>query len=489
MRDRSSEPEARGEASQDVAPVGRRTDGALFDAARVLALQRQVGNRAVNALVGQRRLLRACRDGQAVPDQAETEPVSDTVFSVALRAATGGYGGVTFTITTEDCGVRLGYRMHDEGGGRAGAASGLVEDLRVVLRWSFNEAGEFQIVLSRDNRGDLAFSSWEPIRRFPPPPGVARSGPGENVVVVMGSPSPDQAQKLQFITAGLRERGNTVWFVERTGYELAGVNLSEITSRAPGGRVRWITPENPLPDQLNLLPPGSVRKLVVYSHGIQGLVTLRYGWSNHPNYGLSRDDARRVDGNILSSGGVVDLESCQGGTNLDGGSLAQVLADRTGHDVVGWTGRTSYADVNAGRGGVRGSEYGLNWDAVREFGVRNFVAHDTPHRDVFRPHVARLMRANDGGARALQRAVGDRVVPRLARVPAPTNDDIARQFGAADFAALRTLLQGHIEHVLGHDVTGLRPEFAARIRAAEQALATSANNGTPITDAQWRSTF
>jgi hypothetical protein len=40
--------------------------------------------------------------------------------------------------------------------------------------------------------------------------------------------------------------------------------------------------------------------------------------------------------------GVVDLESCQGGSNISGGSLAQVLADRTGHDVKGWTGRVTY---------------------------------------------------------------------------------------------------------------------------------------------------
>jgi hypothetical protein len=372
-------------AAEPERAAARFAPAAQGGAAEILALQRRAGNRAVGAMLARRRLLqRSCRDGQATPDESETRPTSDTVFSVALRAATGGYEGVTFTITTENCGVRLGYQMHGEGGGRSGAASSLTDDLRTALRWSFGEAGEFRLVLARNTQGDLQFSSWEPIRRFAPPAGVARAGQGENVVVVMGSPSPDQAFKLQFITAGLRERGNTVWFVERTGYELANVALSEITSKAPGGRVRWITPESPLVDQLNRLPPGSVRRLVVYSHGVEGFVTLRYDWSQ-PNYGLTRADARRVDGHILAPNGMVDLESCQGGTNLEGGSLAQVLADTTGHEVQAWTGRTSYADVNAGRGGVRGSQYSLSSDAFREFWVRNWTAGDTPREVTFRP--------------------------------------------------------------------------------------------------------
>ncbi len=362
-------------------------------AERFIALQRQIGNKAVSSALAQRVLQRTCADGQVTPDQGIIDDTTNTIFSVALRAATGGYDGVVFTITSQDCDVRLGYQMQGDGGGRSGAASGLVSDLRTVLQWSW-ASGEYRLVLSRDSHGDLAFTSWEPLRgAFPAPAGVALPAPAQNVVVVMGSPSPDQAQKLQFITAGRRETGHTVWFVERTGYELASVDLSQITSRAPGGRVRWITPENPLADQLNRLPPGSVKRLVVYSHGLQGITTLRYGWgSAHPDYGLNRDDARRVNGNILTADGFVDLESCQGGTSMEGGSLAQVLADRTGHDVSGWTGRTSYADVNAGRGGVRGSQYGLNWDAFREAWVRNVVAGDTPRQVRFHPEVAREVR-------------------------------------------------------------------------------------------------
>jgi hypothetical protein len=207
-------------------------------------------------------------------------------------------------------------------------------------------------------------------------------------VIVIGSPSPDQGFKLQFVTAALlNKQADAVWFVEKTGYEAAGVALSKITDKAPGGRVRWITPENPLADQLNKLPQKSVRLMVVYSHGLAGIATLRYGWGDKgkPDYGLNRDDARKIDGDIFSDDALVDLESCQGGTNLKGGSLAQVIADRTGRKAYGWTGRTSYADVNRGTGGVRGSEYGLSTDALREFWVRNFEADAVPERKTFTP--------------------------------------------------------------------------------------------------------
>jgi hypothetical protein len=367
-------------APERAAPAAEPLPLGLLSTQRVLSLQRTAGNAAVTRL-----LQRACADGQSAPGASETEPTSRTIFSVTLTTASRGYEGVTFTITNRDCELRFGWQLHGEGGGRSGADPQLVEDLLAALRWCYAEPGEFRIVLERNNRGDLRFSSWEPLQRFPPPRGVARAAQGENVVVVMGSPSPDQRHKLQFITAGLRETGNTVWFVERTGYEAAGVDLAEIERRAPGGRVRWITPENPLVGQLNALPAGSVRRLAIYSHGVEGFVTLRYGWSDKANYGLNRTDARAVDGRILSQGGIVDLESCQGGTNMDGGSLAQVLADTTGHNVEAWTGRTSYADVNAGTGPVRGSEYGLNSDALREWWVRNWVAGDTPREVTFSP--------------------------------------------------------------------------------------------------------
>jgi hypothetical protein len=353
-------------------------------AGAILALQRRAGNRAVGRV-----LARVCQHSEAPPSADDVKAAKDHVFSVALRAATSGYPGVTFTLTHQNCDVRTGYRMEGEPGtASVWTADDLHEDLTYGLKWVFESPGEYTIELRRNKDGELAMTLWEPVRRFGRTPGMPSSKPGSNVVIVIGSPSPGQQYPLQFVTAALlNKQGEAVWYVERTGYEAAGVDLSRITDKAPGGRVRWITPAAPLVDQLNSLPDGSVRHMVVYSHGLAGIATLRYGWGEKgkPDYGLSRDDARRIDGEIFSDDALVDLESCQGGTNLKGGSLAQVIADRTGRKAYGWTGRTSYKDVNRGTGGVRGSEYDASRDAFREFWVRNFEAGAEPERKTFKP--------------------------------------------------------------------------------------------------------
>jgi hypothetical protein len=338
------------------------------------AIQRTPSDRREAA----RAIARQCAIAQAGPSAEERQEATDNVMRTALRCATEGWPGVEIAITNQDCRLLTGYRMQgDPGGPQRAAAPSITDDLRTTLRWTFDSPGVYRIVLTRNTRGELQLGSWEPSQRLTNHP---------NVVVVIGSPSPDQAYKLQFVTAALREQGDATWYVERTGYELAHVDLDEITRRAPGGRVNWITPERPLVDQLNTLPRDTVRRMVVYSHGLQGIATLRYGWGGtNPDYGINRDDARRIDGGIFTGDALVDLESCQGGTNLEGGSLAQAIADRTHHNVIGWTGRTSYADVNAGRGGVRGSEYTRSSDALREFWVRNVVAGDTPRRATFAP--------------------------------------------------------------------------------------------------------
>ena len=352
----------------------------------VLALQRRAGNRAVGRV-----LARLCEEAQVAPPADDVKAAKDLVFSVALRAAMSGYPGVTFTLVNHNCDVRSGYKMHgDPGISSAWVADNLHEDLTYGLKWVFESPGEYKIELGRNKADELAMLLWEPVKRFENArtPGVPSTKAGSNVVIVVGSPSPDQGYPLQFVTAALlNKQDDAVWFVEKTGYQAAGVALSKITEKAPGGRVRWITPENPLVDQLNKLPQGSVRMMVVYSHGLAGIATLRYGWGDKgkPDYGLSRADARRIDGDIFSDDALVDLESCQGGTNLEGGSLAQVIADRTGRKAFGWTGRTSYAGVNRGTGGVRGSDYGLSSDAFREFWVRNFEADAVPERKTFKP--------------------------------------------------------------------------------------------------------
>ncbi len=352
----------------------------------LLRLQRSAGNRAVGRI-----LARACEDGQTGPGASDVQEARDTVFRTALRAAMNGYAGVTIRLTNHNCEALAGYSMHgDPGASGAWTAEALHEDLTYALKWSFESPGEYTITLLRNAKDELYMQEWNPVRRMENDrtPGAASAKAASNVVYVIGSPSPGQAYPLQFVTAAVQgKQGEAVWFVERTGYEAAGVDLAKITAKAPGGRVRWVTPDDPLPGQLNKLPPGSVRHLVLYSHGLDGIATLRYGWGDKgkPDYGLDRADARKIDGHIFSETALIDLESCQGGTNMTGGSLAQVVADTTGHRTYGWTGRTSYADVNKGTGGVRGSEYTFSRDAVREWWVRNWVAEASPERKTFEP--------------------------------------------------------------------------------------------------------
>ena len=379
MERASSEPVTRAPAERSTAPV------APDRAATLLRLQRTAGNRAVRRI-----LARACEDGQTGPGATDVQEARDTVFRTALRAAMNGYAGVTIRLTNHNCEALAGYSMHgDAGASGAWTAESLHEDLTYALKWSFESPGEYTITLLRNKQDELYMQEWNPVRRMENDrtPGAASAKAAANVVYVIGSPSPGQAYSLQFVNAALQNKqDDAVWFVERTGYELEKVALEKITAKAPGGRVRWITPEKPLPEQLNKLPAGSVRGLVLYSHGVDGIATLRYGWGEKgKDYGLDRADARRIDGHIFSEKALIDLESCQGGTNMTGGSLAQVVADTTGHRTYGWTGRTSYADVNKGTGGVRGSEYTFSRDAVREWWVRNLVADATPERKTFEP--------------------------------------------------------------------------------------------------------
>ena len=56
-------------------------------------------------------------------------------------------------------------------------------------------------------------------------------------LIVIGSPSRDQSYQLQFVTAAncrLKD-ANTIWLVERTGYEVYGVPPSTIKMEAPPG--------------------------------------------------------------------------------------------------------------------------------------------------------------------------------------------------------------------------------------------------------------
>jgi len=139
-------------------------------------------------------------------------------------------------------------------------------------------------------------------------------------VVVIGSPSPDQRHKLQFAEAAecLSARPGTVWIVEKTGYELSGIPLDHFTKFAPPGGLIWITPTHSLADVLNTFPDGSIGRLVVYSHGVPGLVALRHGWgSAAPDYGLNISETAHLSGVKFTADADIEFNSCNTG-DFDG---------------------------------------------------------------------------------------------------------------------------------------------------------------------------
>ncbi|MEV6488068.1 hypothetical protein AB0M20_05410 [Actinoplanes sp. NPDC051633] len=197
--------------------------------------------------------------------------------------------------------------------------------------------------------------------------------PGQYQVVVVGSPSPGElpGPAYQDAAAGARAGGEQrVWLVERTGYELAKVDLGEVEARAKGAPVFWVTPDSSLPSLLGKFPPGSIAGLHVFSHGVPGALTLRYNWPDHEDYGLSLAGARTLTPQAFAANADITFDSCNSGTDpsllpgLDYGerSLAAEVADATERPVTAWSGRTSYRQVNRGTGGVMGSEvFGGGW--------------------------------------------------------------------------------------------------------------------------------
>src|SRR5262249_20119754 len=152
----------------------------------------------------------------------------------------------------------------------------------------------------------------------------------------------------------------TIWLVEKTGYEIYGVSLDYIKKAAPPGGYGWITPQATLVGWLNQFKDGSIQKLVVFSHGLRGLVALRYGWEGGgaASYSLSVADVANIDPKKFAVNATVEFDSCNSGVpeSSGGQSVAQALANRIRVAVGGWTGRTSYADINSGaQCAVRGS--------------------------------------------------------------------------------------------------------------------------------------
>ena len=173
-------------------------------------------------------------------------------------------------------------------------------------------------------------------------------------LIVIGSPSKEQKYQYQFVDAAKCRSGdpNTIWLVERTGYEIYGVSLSYITMLAPPGGYGWITPQAPLVGWLNSMKDGSIQNLIVFSHGLRGLIALRYGWEDAgaENYGLKVGEVSLIDPKKFAPIPIIEFDSCNSGVPEEKGGkgVAQALADRLNTPVGGWTGRTSYADVNRG---------------------------------------------------------------------------------------------------------------------------------------------
>ena len=200
-----------------------------------------------------------------------------------------------------------------------------------------------------------------------PPSGPGELPPGRYTVVVIGSPGPGElpSHAFQFVDAAAQGPGSSrVWLVERTGYEIGGVDLGGVQARARGTPVFWITPSTPLTTLLGEFPPASIADLRVFSHGVPGMVTLRYGWPGTENYGLSLSDARSLGSRTFAPDAEISFDSCNTATDpslfpgVEYGepSLAQEIADAAGVPVVAWLGRTSYRQVNRGLGGVQGSK-------------------------------------------------------------------------------------------------------------------------------------
>lgn len=187
----------------------------------------------------------------------------------------------------------------------------------------------------------------------PQPAGQQTAQPKK--VYVIGSPAQaeiDAKHPYQFVNAAKYQGidSNTVWIVERTGYELGKVPLGEIEKQilSAKGQLIWLTPENSLVEILSSFGPASISHFTVFSHGLPGELTLRYGWKGHKNYGLSAADVSGLRGSVFKQDAEIAFHSCNTGSQGENGSLAQDVASQIRRPVKAWTGRTSYRDINNG---------------------------------------------------------------------------------------------------------------------------------------------
>ena len=221
------------------------------------------------------------------------------------------------------------------------------------------------------------------------------------LVYVIGSPSPGEIaakHPYQFVEAAVYRGGlepTTLCLVEQTGFDNAKIALKDVESKLAPAEVQWITPKNTLVTCLNKLSPGSIRRLIVFSHGLPGIVTLRYGWKGSADYGLKSSEIGSLRKNLFLPDAELEFNSCNTGSYSDDGVLAQNLATHLDRPVKAWTGRTSYAEVNNGSGdgdtsikasdaNRGGSRWTLGWDTT-ELWRQNIQGRGVPRLATYTP--------------------------------------------------------------------------------------------------------
>ena len=219
-----------------------------------------------------------------------------------------------------------------------------------------------RVTVARQVSNDAASATHSPPQQnaaTPPTPALSVvSGPAELPagktfrVIIVGSPGEHEVKlnhPFQFADAAAEQgtSATTVWLVERTGYELGKVPLSGVRQRAGLAHVFWIDESHSLVDLLKQFRPKSISQLEAFSHGVPGLLGLRYGWPHVASYGLTTAQAKMLSPTAFTDDATISFDSCNTGTSSFGEpSLAQTVASATERPVEAWTGRTSYHDIN-----------------------------------------------------------------------------------------------------------------------------------------------
>jgi hypothetical protein len=233
--------------------------------------------------------------------------------------------------------------------------------------------------------------------------------PRPRTIVLIGSPQPKEGHGNQFLRAAQqceKTGPDTMWLVEERGYsnpKHTSCGVDEVKAAATQAGVElvwfWDSPPAKLFGPINRQAITSIKRLVVYSHGIVQLTTLRYNWADvdpgMPDFGLASTEVFKLDPARFAPDCDIELNSCNSGTNainwisgdeFPDSSLAKTMARRLGKPVKAWTGRTSYHDINQGGTTILPSEIwtdGSRWPDFKEVGSRGLGR--VPRLETFNP--------------------------------------------------------------------------------------------------------